>query len=141
MTQKKQNKTIFLCAALLLVSVFAFTLLYGMFSPQPAEGAKTIQIQVVDDKQQVTDYQTHTDASYLRQALEETDGLTFSGTEGPYGLMIETVNGVTADWEQDQAWWSIYINDELANYGVDNQPVADGDHFRLQYTTEADAER
>ena len=141
MTQKKQNKALLLCAILLLLAVFAFTLLYGMFSPQPAEGDKAIQIQVVDDKQQSTDYQIHTDASYLRQALEETDGLTFSGTEGAYGLMIETVNGITADWEQNQAWWSIYVNDELANYGVDNQPVADGDRFRLQYTTEANAER
>ena len=141
MTQKKQNKALLLCAILLLLAVFAFTLLYGMFSPQPAEGDKAIQIQVVNDKQQSTDYQIHTDASYLRQALEETDGLTFSGTEGAYGLMIETVNGITADWEQNQAWWSIYVNDELANYGVDNQPVADGDRFRLQYTTEANAER
>ena len=141
MAQKKQNKTTLLLAALLLVAVLAFALLYGVFSPQPAEGAKTIQIQVVDNKQQITDYQTHTDAAYLRQALEETDGLTFSGTEGPYGLMIETVNGVTAYWEQNQAWWSIYVNDELASYGADSQPVADGDRFRLQYTTEADAAR
>ena len=34
---------------------------------------------------------------------------------------------------------SIYVNDELANYGVDQQPVTDGDVFRLEYTTESNA--
>ena len=53
--------------------------------------------------------------------------------------MIETVNDCTADWDKDHAWWSVYVNGELANYGVDQQPVNDGDVFCLQYTTEANA--
>lgn len=135
----KQNKTLVLVSIVLFIAVVSTFLMYSAFGPQPTEGTKVITIQVVDGQQNMTTYETHTDAAYLRQAMEETKGLTFIGTEGPYGLMLHTINGVTADYDKDQAWWSIYVNDVLANYGVDSQPVADGDTFRLQYTTEADA--
>lgn len=141
MTQKKQNHALFVAAIALFAAILAFALLYGTFAPQSAEGAKTITVMVEDDQENTTTYETHTDAQYLRQALEDTKGFTFSGTESEYGLTLYTVNGVTADWNKGQAWWSIYVNDTLANYGVDHQPVNDGDVFLLQYTTEDDAER
>lgn len=136
MVQTKQHKTLRIMAIVLFIAVIAFTLLYCVFAPQPLEGTKTITIQVVDDKQNTTTYETHTDAQYLRQAMEETRGLTFTGTEGQYGLMITAINGLRADWDKDHAWWSIYVNDQLGNYSVDSQVVSDGDVFRLQYTVE-----
>lgn len=145
MTQKKnqkeakQSKTLIIISIVLFFAVISTFLMYSAFGPQPTEGAKTITIQVVDNQQNTASYETHTDAAYLRQAMEETKGLTFVGTEGPYGLMLHTINGVTADYGKNQAWWSIYVNDTLGSYGIDSQPVADGDTFRLQYTTEANA--
>lgn len=141
MTQTKQNKTLLIAAIVLFAAVVGMALLYPVFAPQTTAGAKAITIQVVDHQLNTTDYQLNTDAEYVRQAMEETKGLTYTGTEGQYGLMIMSVNGVTADWEKDHAWWSLYINDELANYSIDQQPIADGDVIRLQYTTEANAER
>lgn len=136
MEKTKQNKILLLAAAVLVIAMAAFFLVHGIFATAPTGGAKTIAIEVVDNEQLSTSYELHTDALYLRQALEETEGLTFSGTEGSYGLMIETINDCTADWDKDHAWWSIYVNGELANYGIDQQPVNDGDTFRFQYTTE-----
>lgn len=137
MSQKKQNKSLLIMSLVLFLAVISAVMVYNFAGPDTSEGSKTITIQIVDDQQKLTSYETHTDAEYLRQAMESCKGLTFIGSEGPYGLMLQTINGVTADYDKDQAWWSIYVNDELANYGVDQQPVADGDIFRLEYTTES----
>ena len=140
MTQPKQNRALLIIAIVRFATVLGMALLYPVFAPQTSVGAKNITIQVTDNQQNTTDYSVNTNAEYLRQAMEETKGLSFTGTEGQYGLMILSVNGITANWEQDHAWWSIYVNNELANYSIDQQPIADGDVIRLEYTTEADVE-
>ena len=37
-------------------------------------------------------------------------GLEFSGTESEYGMMVETVNGITPDYSVDGAYWSFKVN-------------------------------
>lgn len=140
MTQSKQNRALLIIAVVLFAAVLGMALLYPVLAPQTSVGSKNITIQVTDNQQNTTDYSVNTNAEYLRQAMEETKGLSFTGTEGQYGLMILSVNGITANWEKDHAWWSIYVNNELANYSIDQQPIADGDVIRLEYTTEADIE-
>ena len=101
---------------------------------KPVAGSKEIVIEVVDNNQETTTYELKTDAEYLEQAMNEAEGLTFSGTEGTYGLMIDTVNGVVADYNVDGAYWSFYVNGEYCNYGISEQPVEDGDAFQIVYT-------
>ena len=60
-------------------------------------------------------------------------GALDAGSESDYGLYIETVNGLTADYDANGAYWSIYVNGEYGQYGADAQPVADGDAFSLVY--------
>jgi hypothetical protein len=79
-------------------------------------------------------YEVHTDAEYLRQVMEESD-MEFSGTESDYGMMVETVNGVTADYNADGAYWAFYVDGEYCNYGIDSQPVEDGESYQIIYTT------
>lgn len=97
-------------------------------------GAKSVVIVVVNSEGAEASYDVKTDADYLRQAMEEAEGLEFTGTESAYGLMVETVNGETASWDVDQSYWAFYVNDEYCNYGVDSQPVNDGDTFKIVYT-------
>ena len=66
--------------------------------------------------------------------MEEADGLEFTGTESEYGMMVETVNNVYADYTAEGAYWSFFINDEYCNYGIDTQPIMDGDAFKIVYT-------
>ncbi|MEE0967314.1 MAG: DUF4430 domain-containing protein, partial [Bacilli bacterium] len=44
------------------------------------------------------------------------------------------VNGVTADYNTDGAYWGFYVNEEYCNYGIDQQPVNDQDAFQIVYT-------
>ena len=68
----------------------------------------------------------NTDEEYLRGALEQEE--LVSGNETEFGLYLLTVDGETAD-ESKQQWWGYTVNGEFAEYGVDEQPVADGDVF------------
>lgn len=131
----KPNKTLFTVAIVLFIAVVAFFGFYQFFAPQTTEGAKAITIQVVDDTRELSEYNIRTDAEYLVDAMKDAPKLTFSGYESQYGLTLTTINGTTADWNKNNAYWCIYVNDEMGNYGVSAQPVTDGDTFRFEYTS------
>jgi len=136
MEQKKSYKPLI---ALLCLLVCACGLYFFWQSRKPAvtEGAKAITIEVLDNGEKTTSYELHTDAEYLKGAMDELAAkdstFTFEGSDGDYGFFIEAVNGITADFETDKAYWAIYVNDEYGQYGADQQPVNDGDVFRLAY--------
>ena len=130
---KKTNKKALLGVVALVAVIAVLAAVFIAFREKPVEGNKAITIEVVDNAQESTVYELNTDAEYLRQAMEEAEGLTFSGTESEYGLMVDTVNDIVADYSVDGAYWSFYVNDAYCNYGIDTQPVEDGDAFLIQY--------
>lgn len=133
-TENKGNKRkIGIAAAALCAVAVLLGVIYFVFAPKAAAGEKSIVIEVVDDKQETVTYETDTDAEYLRGAMEDA-GIEFSGTESEYGLMVETVNGLYADYVQDKAYWAFYVGEEYCNYGVDAQPVEEGKTYRIVYT-------
>ena len=134
---KKSNKKGIIAVIALLAVILILGAVYFVFRAKPVEGSKDITIEVVNKAQETTSYEINTDAEYLRQAMEEAEGLTFSGTESEFGLMIDTVNGEVADYNVDGAYWSFYVNGEYCNYGIDTQPVMDGDVFQIAYTVPA----
>ena len=135
-TKKTSNKKIIIAAVVLVLVAVIFGGIYFALSPKAAEGSKNITIEVVDDQEQSTVYEISTDAEYLGDAIRETEGLTVEGTEGDYGLMVDTVNGVVADFNVDGAYWAFYVNGEYCNYGMDEQPILDGEAYQIVYTTE-----
>lgn len=135
MTQtRKETKKIVIGVAVLAVLVILLGAAYAVFGPKAVKGAKTVTIEVIDNEQKSTFYTVNTDAEYLRQVMEEAEGLEFSGTESEYGIMLDTVNGLRADYNEDGAYWSIMVNGEYGMYGADSQPVADGETYQLVYT-------
>lgn len=98
------------------------------------ESAKpiTITLEVIGPDGSSKEHTVKTDSSKnLRQALEGA-GL-ISGDEGPYGLYVKVVDGITADYDVDGSWWSL-TKDGVMCSGVDSTPIADGDHFEFTYT-------
>ena len=130
---KKSNKKVLLAVALLVVVLAALAAVFFIFRPKPAEGSKSITIEVVNSAQESKVYELKTDAEYLRQAMEEAQGLEFDGTESEFGLTLETVNGEDTDFNNG-SYWGIFVNGEYGMCGIDSQPVYDGDAFRLEYT-------
>ncbi len=131
---KRTDKKVIIGAAVLAAAVVMMAAGFFLFREKPVEGSKAIVIEVVDNGQKTVTYNVKTDAEYLRQAMEEAEGLEFSGAESEYGMMVDTVNGITADYNVNGAYWSFYVNGGYCNYGIDTQPVQDGDTFRIEYT-------
>ncbi len=66
-------------------------------------------------------YVVKTDKTVVGEALVDV-GL-ISGSEGPYGLMVEAVCGVALDYNTDKMYWSFNINGEYAMTGVDGTDI------------------
>jgi len=128
------NKKKILAVSLVVLIVIAMFAAYFVFREKPVDGIKNITIEVVNSKNQSTVYTLKTDALYLKQAMDEAKGLTYSGETDSYGFMVTTVNGERAKYAEDGAYWSFYVNGEYCNYGMSEQPVNDGDAFKIAYT-------
>ena len=94
-------------------------------------GAKTVVVEVKAEDQLVP-FTIKTDKDTVGAALLE-HGL-IAGEEGAYGLYVKQVNGITADYDVDQTYWSFYINGEYAMTGVDTTEITEGATYRLEYT-------
>ena len=77
--------------------------------------AITVEVQGADGKS-VT-FTVNTDEETVGAALLKLG--VIAGEDSDYGLYVKTVNGETADYEKDGAYWAFYINGEYAMSGVD----------------------
>ncbi|MBO4413827.1 MAG: DUF4430 domain-containing protein [Clostridia bacterium] len=93
---------------------------------------KTITVKVTDNEGKETSFTIKTDAEFLRGALEQEK--LIEGEESQYGLYVKVVNGVTADYNTDGAYWGFYKGGEYLMTGVDETPIKDGDTFEIVYT-------
>ena len=135
-TKKKGNGKLIFGIGAFVVLIGLFVALWAFFGPKTTEGSKTVSLTVVDMDVKETNYNIKTDALVLKELMDqlEKDGFSYGGSESEYGLMVDTINGVRADYTLDGAYWSFYVNDEYCNYGVSEQPVNDGDSFEIVYT-------
>lgn len=130
---KKNNKIIAIGAAVLVVLLVVFGAVWFASRPATQEGSKTITVEVVHGDESAKTFTCRTDEEYLADVLL-AEGLA-SGTESEeFGLYMETVDGETADYNADGAYWAVYQGGEYATLGVSSLPVADGDSFSLVYT-------
>ena len=132
--EKKGSKKLVIGVIAVIVIIAALLGIYRANAPQATAGAKHVIIEVVDDAGASTSYEADTDAEYLSEVFDEIDDLTVEGETSDYGLYIDTVNGLYADYSADGAYWSILVNGEYGEYGADSQPVTDGDTYSLVYT-------
>jgi len=122
--KKKERIAVILFAVLLIGAAAA----YYFLRPTGTEGEKTITVRVAHLQGEPAEYRFTTDAEYLRQALEEQN--LIAGEEAEYGIWVQTVDGETAD-ESRQQWWGYHVNGQYGEYGVETQPVADGDVYEF----------
>ena len=112
---------------LALVMLFALTAC-GAKEEAPAE-AVSFKVIVTDLEGNETTFEYTSSASNVGEVLV-AEGLVV-GHDADYGLYIDSVNGIAADWDNDQTYWAFYINGEYAMTGVDQTPIADGETYTL----------
>ena len=99
------------------------------------EGAHSVLIEVKIGGRSVT-LTVKSDKDNLADMLTECK--LVEGDNGDYGLYIKKVNGVTADYDTDGAYWGLNKDGEPTAVGASDITVTDGEHYELVYTS-ADA--
>lgn len=98
---------------------------YDTQAAQPlGEGEIQFTFTVTDPDGKETAYNISTDKTVVGEALQEL-GL-IDGDEGPYGLYVKTVNGITVDYDTHGMYWAFYTNGEMTPTGVDTTEIVPG---------------
>ena len=116
---------------LALVMVFALTACFAK-EEAPAADAVSFKVVVTDLEGNETAFEYTSSAASVGEALV-AEGL-IEGHETEYGLYIDTVNGITADWDADQTYWAFYINGEYATTGIDGTEIVADTTYGLTLT-------
>lgn len=94
-------------------------------------GSKTIKVQVKADGKSV-EFTVKTDKDNLADALLE-HGLV-EGENSSYGLYVKKVNGILADYDIDQSYWSFEVDGVAQMVGISGAEIKGGEHYELVYT-------
>ncbi len=94
------------------------------------EGEKSFEFEVIDLEDNATKYIIRTDKETVGEALEEL-GL-IKGTEGDFGIYVNEVNGILADYNITGTYWAFYINGAYALTGADVTPITEGESYAFK---------
>lgn len=122
-----------LSVAMVLVLIAAMALNFaGCSSKDTTGGEKSFTFIVTDLEGNDTSFDVTSAKKTVGEALQD-EGL-ISGEVGDYGLYVDTVNGITADWDKDQTYWAFFIDGEYATTGVDQTDITDGATYSFVLT-------
>ena len=93
-------------------------------------GNTQFAFEVTDADGKVTAFEIHTNESKVGAALLAV-GL-IDGEDGPYGLYVKTVNGITVDFDKDGKYWAFYVDGEYAMSGVDTTDIEVGKTYAFK---------
>ena len=127
-----KNKKLVIAAIAIVVVIGLMAGIWFATRPETQTGSKAYTVTVVHKDGTVKDFSYRTDEEYLAGALLE-EGLV-SGEDSQFGLTIITVDGEAAVWATDNAYWAIWVGEEMAMTGASEIPVYDGSTYKLEYT-------
>ncbi|MBQ4070869.1 MAG: DUF4430 domain-containing protein [Clostridia bacterium] len=93
-------------------------------------GDKTFSVTVTAGESSVV-FTVRTDKDNLADALLKHE--LIDGEEGDFGFTVYSVNGMTADFTVDKAYWAIYVGDKYASTGASGIKIADGASYSFVY--------
>lgn len=127
-----KNKKVIIAIAALLVVIVAMVGISMANKPEGVEGGKNITIVIVYEDGTEKSLEYATDAEFLADILLEKELVTGYSSE-EYGFTIESVDGITADWATDGAYWALYEGDEYATTSAAGIVLVDGGVYKLVY--------
>ena len=129
-----KNKKLVIAAVALALVIALMAGLYLTTRPQAVEGGKQVTIVIVhkDGTEKKLEYTT--EQEYLADLLLEKELATGYASE-EYGFTVESVDGVTADWAADNAYWALYEGDAYATTSASGIVLVDGGVYKLVYET------
>lgn len=117
---------------LALIMVLSLAACGTQKTPETQANAVSFQVVVTDLDGNETTFDYTSSASTVGEVLV-AEGLV-EGHESQYGLYIDCVNGIAADWDNDQTYWAFYVNGEYAVTGIDTTEIVAGTVYSLTLT-------
>ena len=127
-----KNKKMMILGLVLIVVIALMVGVFALSQQAPEAGMKHISIVIVHKDGTEKNLGIATEAEYLADVLLEQELATGTISE-EYGLTIESVDGETADWTADSAYWALYIGDEYATTSASGIVLEDGGVYKLIY--------
>ena len=118
--------------SMLLVLVMVFTLAACGTKEEASAEPVSFNVIVTDLEGNESTYEYTSNAPSVGEALV-AEGL-IEAHEGSFGLFIDAVNGIAADWDKDQTYWAFYINGEYAVTGIGETEITAGATYNLTLT-------
>ncbi len=119
-------------AALLVVTALASAWFYRGNKNDREGQEKSFTVVVVHSDGSEKSFRYTSKETYVGDVLQ-AEGL-ISGEMAQYGMYIKEVDGEKAVYEEDNAYWSLFVGDVLSATGVDMTPIEDGATYKLVYT-------
>ena len=121
-----------LLALLLVIACFAGCQAKKTNDKDDASSVQSVEVSITVDI--VKDGETKTlniktDEKYLANALVD-EGVIEYREDGFY----TTVNGITADYNKDGAWWCVTKSGEMTMVGMNDLELKNGDKYEITYT-------
>lgn len=85
----------------------------------------TVDLEGKETKYEITSTKGSVGEELLAQGI-------VAGEVNQYGLYVDTVNGLTLDWEKDGKYWAFYIGEEYATTSVDLTVPEEGVTYYLK---------
>lgn len=92
---------------------------------------KSFKFTVVDAEGTAKNYDLKTQKTILGEALLEAGIITEEEQKTGF---INTVNGVTLNWDTDKAYWALYVGDAFAEKGVNETEITADGVYSFVYT-------
>lgn len=127
----KGKKMIWILTVLAVVAAGGLIAIRYANRPRTQQGVKSITVEIIHSDSSKRTVPVTTERDLLEEVLN--DEHLAEGSQGPYGLYIETADGETASYSVDQAWWKLLIDGEQAQQGVGETPIEDGRLYTLEY--------
>lgn len=125
----KKMLSVVLCVALVAALALSFA---GCSEKKADSSEKAFTFVVTDLEGNEETFNITTTKATVGEALLD-EGL-IAGEDSEYGLMVNTVNGITADWDADQTYWAFYVDGEYAMTGVDQTDITAGATYSFVLT-------
>ena len=121
---KKSRFASLILVVLIAAMVLSLAACGSKDEPAASAGAKSFSFEVVAPDGSTESFSIETEAATVGEALM-AEGLV-AGEEGPYGLYVKTVNGITLDYDKDGMYWAFYVNGEYGMSGCELTEIEDG---------------
>ena len=133
MNKKTMNKMMRLILCTVLIAVMALMAAgCGSKSAETTAPGVSFTFVVTDLEGNESTFDITTSKATVGEALLD-EGLIV-GEDSEYGLYVTSVNGLAADWDNDQTYWAFYIDGEYATTGVDATEVTEGATYSFVLT-------